>query len=172
MARKLASNVAELLSRAEADMKPKNDPAQTFSRTVTQTPQRPVPQARREVYNGDPQAKTPGYAVRSANKRVVPKKRRSTFNIVAVLFLSAIAIIAYIGNILTVNQLAVEVHQLQAQYGKIQNANSVLKAEINRKSAWQRIGNTAKEQLGMTYAKERPQSFDVDEDKLDEFKDK
>jgi cell division protein FtsL len=109
------------------------------------------------------------YIVPQTNKKVVaPKKRRSTFNIVAVLFLSAIAIVLYIGNILKVNQLVVEVSQLQTQYDKIQNANSVLLAEINRKSAWERVGDAAKQQ-GLTYAKERPQAFDVDEGKLDKF---
>lgn len=160
MGQKLASGVAELLHRAE---KHKNIvPPQANS----------VQKERRHVYGGgDPQATTPGYAVRPANRKVIPKKRRSTFNMIAVLFLSAVAIVAYINNILAVNQLAVEVHRLQTQYEKITNTNSVLKSEINKKSAWERIGSSAIDR-GLKYAKEQPTSFDVDGDKLNEFKDK
>lgn len=168
MPRKLANDVAELLGRAEADTK--NVSMQKVkAQPVVQRPSEPPA---RRIYNGDPQSNTPGYAIRPANKKVVPKKRRSTFNIVAALFCCAVAIILYIGNILAVNQLAVEVHQLQTQYDKIVNNNSVLKAEINRKSAWERIGNTATHQIGLVYAKERPTSFDVDESKLEKFKEK
>lgn len=166
MAQKLAGGIAELLHRAEKDKKvvsPKSKPGQ---------PVQPLQKERRHVYGGgDPQAATPGYAIRPANKKVVPRKRRSTFNMIAGLFLSAVAIVAYISNILTVNQLAVEVHRLQMQHEKIANTNSVLKSEINKKSGWERIGNSAIER-GLKYAKERPTSFDVDEDKLIEFKNK
>ncbi len=166
MAQKLASGIAELLHRAEKDKKivpTKSKPIQ---------PAQPVQKERRHVYGGsDPQATTPGYAVRPTNKKVIPAKRRSTFNMIAVLFLSAIAIVAYISNILAVNQLAIEVHRLQTQYEKITNTNSVLKSEINKKSAWERIGNSAIER-GLKYAKERPTSFDVDEDRLNNFKNK
>ena len=166
MAQKLASGIAELLHRAEKDksiVPPK-------SKQVQSTP--PVQKERRHVYGGsDPQATTPGYAVRPANKKIIPAKRRSTFNMIAVLFLSAIAIVAYISNILAVNQLAVEVHRLQTQHEKIINTNGVLKSEINKKSAWERIGNSAIEQ-GLKYPQERPNSFDVDENKLNDFKNK
>lgn len=174
MPRKLASDIVELLSRAEVNAKPKNVSLQ--QKTFPAAAQRSEPPQRREVYGGNMTPPKPKreqareYIIPQTNKKVVaPKKRRSTFNIVAALFLSAIAIVLYIGNILKVNQLVVEVNQLQTQYDKIYNANSVLQAEINRKSAWERIGNAAKEQ-GLLYAKERPQAFDVDEGKLEKFK--
>ncbi|MEO8166645.1 MAG: hypothetical protein ABI623_00270 [bacterium] len=167
MAQKFASGIAELLHRAEKDT------------TVTSKPKsgKPVPvlpaeKERRHIYGGnDPQSITPGYAVRPANKKVIPAARRSTFNMIALLFFSAIGIVAYISNILTVNQLAVDVHRLQTQYEKITNTNSVLESEINKKSAWERIGSSAIEH-GLKYAKERPTSFDVDESKLNKFKNK
>lgn len=153
--------MAELLHRAETDKK------------IVPLQVKPVQKERRHVYGGsDPQAITPGYAVRPVNKKVIPGKRRSTFNMIAVLFLSAIAIVAYINNILAVNQLAVEVHRLQTQYEKTTNTNSVLKSEINKKSGWERISSSAIDRVGLKYAKERPTSFDVDESKLNEFKDK
>lgn len=167
MAQKLATGIAELLHRAEKEKKIVSPKAKHTQ------PAQPVQKERRHVYGGsDPQATTPGYAVRPANRKVTPAKRRSTFNMIAVLFFSAIAIVAYISNILTVNQLAVEVHRLQTQHEKIINTNSVLKSEINKKSGWERISNSAIDKVGLKYAKERPTSFDVDEEKLNDFKNK
>ena len=167
MRRKHGNDLEELLIRAESDS------AKVSRSLLKKDPQQVPPEpAARRIYGGDPQSTTPGYAVRPENRKVQRKKRRSTFNIVTALFLAAIGIVIYIGNIITVNQLVVEVHQLQTQYDKIVNRNSVLKADINRKSGWENIGNTAKEKLGLVYPKKRAQAFDVDESKLDKFKDK
>ncbi len=175
MAKKPASDIMELLGRAEPDSTPKNVPVQRpASRMTAQKLQSALPPSRRDVYAGNlkPNAQQKEYVVPQGNKKVVaPKKRRSTFNIVAVLFLFAIAIVLYIGNILKVNHLVVEVSQLQTQYEKIRNVNSLLQAELNRKSAWGRIGDAAK-QLGLTYAKDPPQTFVVDESRLEQFKEK
>ncbi len=120
---------------------------------------------KRYVFNGDPQSKIAGYAVRQ-NKRGV-RRTRSTFNIILILFGCAVAIILYISNIIAVNNLAFETGQLQAKYDKIVNTNGALKAEINRKSGWERINKIATEQLGLRYPKEQPTWFDIDEDKLE-----
>ncbi|MBX2990760.1 MAG: septum formation initiator family protein [Bacteroidetes bacterium] len=167
MKRKHTGDLEDLLHRTESDAS--NIPARAPRRQT----QRPTPEpAARRIYNGDPQSKIPGYAVRPENKKVERRKRRSTFNIVTALFLAAIAIVVYIGNIITVNQLVVEVHQLQTRYDKISNSNNVLKAEINRKSGWESIGNTAKTRLGLTHPEKRAQAFDVDERKLNKFSNK
>ncbi|MEK9138283.1 MAG: septum formation initiator family protein, partial [Bacteroidota bacterium] len=78
-----------------------------------------------------------------------------------------VAIVVYISNIIAVNRLASEVSHLQAQYDKILNANAVLKAEINRKSSWDRIGKVATEQVGLRYPKEQPTMFEIDEELMD-----
>ena len=168
MARKPASDIVELLARAEADV---NDVPVQKARPQ-QAPQRPAEPAARRIYNGDPQSKTPGYAARPANKKTVTKKRRSTFNVVTVLFCSAVAIILYIGNILTVNQLAVEVHQLQAQYDSITNKNKILETDISQKSNRDRIIEIAEKNLGLVSKGVKQGSFEVDEGKLKKFKDK
>ena len=124
---------------------------------------------RRDVYSGNIRSEETTRAPQKSVRAGASRKRRSTFNIVALLFLIAIAIVLYIGNTLKVNQLVVEVSQLQAQYERIQNANSILMAEINRKSAWERIGEVAKQQ-GLTHAKERPKLLDIDEERLEKFK--
>jgi cell division protein FtsL len=122
---------------------------------------------RRYVFGGDPQSSVAGYAIRP-NKRGL-RRKRSTFNIIVALFGSAVAIVLYIGNIIAVNQLALDVDQLQAQYDKIVNANEALRAEINRKSGPERIGRIAAEELHLRSPSEQPAWFDIDTDKLEEL---
>ncbi|HXF99680.1 MAG TPA: hypothetical protein VNL69_02795 [Bacteroidota bacterium] len=130
----------------------------------------PAPQERRYIYNGDPQEKIPGYAVRPQNRRLRATRKRSTFNILVALFLLATAAVAYISNLLAVQQLTVEVHTLQQRYEAILNTNAMLAAEISRKSALERISVIATQQLGLVYPKERPERLDVDASKLDQFR--
>jgi cell division protein FtsL len=146
-----------VLDRAERDAK---------------SPQSAASTDRRYIYSGDPQDKIPGYAIRPRNTTAAGTRKRATFNIVAALFLIAIVSVAYVSNILAVNQLTVEVNRLEQQYEKIENANKVLKAEINRKSAWERIGNVATQQLGLQYPKERPEQLEIDASRLEKFQDK
>ncbi len=119
---------------------------------------------RRYVFNGDPQARIAGYAVRP-NRRAI-RRTRSTFNIIVVLFGIGVVIVLYVSNILAVNQLAHEVNTLQTRYAKLVNANQLLSAELDRKSTLDRIGKIAAEQLGLKYAKEQPAWLEVDEDEL------
>ena len=150
MARKHPADVEELLERAGAG---------------ADHPANEVEPEKRYVFRGDVQPRAPGYAIRQ-NKRGI-RRRTSTFNIILILFGSAVAIILYIGNIITVNQLAVEVGQLQTKLEKIQNTNAVLQAEVNRKSGWERIGKIAGEQFGLKYPKEQPVWFEVDREKIE-----
>jgi cell division protein FtsB len=124
---------------------------------------------RRYIYNGDPQDKVPGYAVRPANRRVRSPRKRRTFNIVAALFLAALGAVAYISNLLAVQHLTVEVHDLQQRYQKINNTNAMLRAEISRKAALERIGIIATQELGLMYPKERPEQLDVDAGRMEQF---
>lgn len=153
MARKHAADVEELLERAGKDAA--LPPAETE-------------REKRYIFGGDVHPKAPGYAIRQ-NKTGI-RRKRSTFNIILLLFGSAVAIILYIGNIIAVNQLAVEVSQLQTKLDKIENTNAVLEAEINRKSGLERIGKIATEQFGLRYPKEQPTWFEVDEAKIRSLK--
>ena len=149
MGRKNAADVEELIER------------------VINSPVSPSEESEREkryIFGGDVHPKAPGYAIRQ-NKKGIHRKA-STFNILLILFGSAVAIILYIGNIIAVNQLAVEVSQLQTKLDKIENINAVLQAEINRKSGLERIGKIATEKFGLQYPKEQPIWFDVDEEKV------
>jgi cell division protein FtsL len=122
-------------------------------------------QERRYVYGGEPRTQAAGYTLRS-NRRAT-RRRVSTFNIILILFACGIGIVFYVNNIITVNQLAFDVGHLQTRYDKIMNTNAALRAEVSRKSSWERIGGIATEQLGLRYPKEQPVWFDVDRQKLD-----
>ncbi|MER3523353.1 MAG: hypothetical protein C4326_04630 [Ignavibacteria bacterium] len=158
MAKKLSDDLQEMLSRAKTDVA---EPRRLDTL---------VQKERRYIYSGDPQEKIPGYAVRPSHKKVGAKRKVSTFNIVVALFAAAVVGVLYIGNLLAINQLNAEVNQLQLQYDTLVNTNKVLRAEINRKAAWERIGTIAVQQLGMMHPKERPEVLDVDAEKLEEFK--
>ena len=145
MAKMLASDVEELVHRAQGD-----------------TPTR----EHRYVYGDSPAASAPRVAIRP-NKKAVGRSV-STFYLIVLLFGFGIAIVAYINNIIAVNRLAAEINQMQVQHVKISNSNAVLRAEINRKSAWERIGKIANDQIGLRYVKEQPTPFDVDEDLMEQ----
>lgn len=153
MARKNAADVEELIERAGKGAVP----------SVAETERE-----KRYIFGGDVHTKAPGYAIRQ-NKTGI-RRKASTFNIILILFGTAVAIILYIGNIIAVNQLAVEVNQLQTKLDKIENINAVLQAEINRKSGLERIGKIATEQFGLQYPKEQPTWFEVDEEKIQSLK--
>ena len=118
---------------------------------------------RRYVYGGESPSRSSGFPLHLNRKST--RRKTSTFNIILILFACGVAIVLYVNNIIVVNQLAYEVDQLQLKYNKIMNTNAGLRAEINRKSSWERIGAMATEQLGLKYPREQPTWFDVDEEK-------
>jgi cell division protein FtsL len=114
---------------------------------------------RRYVYNGESSGSdAQNFAPRG--NRPVKKRKRSPFNIIAVLFVVSILIVFYVWNKITVNRLAIEVNDLQNQFQKITSTNDVVRAEINKKSSLERIGKLAG-QLGLISPKEQPAWFDV-----------
>lgn len=122
---------------------------------------------RRYVYNGENAVRPAGDVPVRVN-RPVKRRKRSPFNMVATLVAVSLLIVFYVWNKITVDRLAVEVNELQAQYQKTVNANDLLKAEINKKETLERIGKMAT-QLGLTYPKEQPAWFEVDGGKLEEL---
>jgi cell division protein FtsB len=163
MAQRTPVDVAGLLNRAETES-PKAK--------MKLTPQVSAEPAARRIYSGDPQATTPGYAVRPAKTKPAARKRRSTFNVVTFLFCLAIAIVLYISNILAVNQLVVDVNQLHARYNSVLNRNSLLRAELSKKTTRDRIVQIAEKELGLVSKGTMQGSFDVEQDKLEKFKEK
>ncbi|GEM_PF-6927336 len=115
--------------------------------------------------HGDPQSQIPGYAPRVNRKAI--RRKRSTFQIVLMLFGCGLGIVLYISNILQVNQTASDVGRLQAEYARLQNSIALLKAEIDRKSGWERINKIANDRLGLRYPVNQPVWIDVDEGRLE-----
>ncbi|MFN0157766.1 MAG: hypothetical protein ACKVRP_06800 [Bacteroidota bacterium] len=143
---KLTEDIQEMIERSKPDTQPR--------------PLRVEPQ-RKHIYGGDPQRKIAGYAVPQNRKGV--RRRRSTFNIIAAIFGSGVAIVLYISNILAVNKFADDVSNMQLQLDKLVGANQILRAEIDRKSRWERIGRIAAEELGLEHPDEQPKWFDVED---------
>ena len=120
---------------------------------------------RRYVYSGESSAnEAQNFAPRG--NRPVKKRKRSPFNIIAILVVISILIVFYVWNKITVNRLAIEVNDLQNQHQKITSASDVLRAEINKKSSLERIGKLAG-QLGLLYPKEQPVWFDINSEQID-----
>jgi len=137
---------------------------ETVGSHVVDTPQR----ERRYIYNGETPRSTNGYVLRQ-NRRGV-RRKVSTFNLIVVLLAIGLAIVVYVNNIIIINRLSAEVGRLQKRYDEIQNVNATLRAEVNKKAAWERIGTVAGEQLGLRYPTEQPVWIDVDQNKLEELK--
>jgi cell division protein FtsL len=119
---------------------------------------------RRYVYNGQPGAEHHDLA--SRGNRPVKRRKQSPFNMIAVVVTVSFLIVFYVWNKITVNQLVWEVSDLQGQYQKIQASNEILRAEINKKSTYERIAKAAMEQMSMIAPKEQPHLFEVDQELL------
>jgi cell division protein FtsL len=163
-----------LLARAEADRRAEDGNAPAAPRRAG-TGKRVDPgqaeadrRGRRYIYNGETRKADPPVPARS-NRRVV-RRRLSTSSIMLVLLGIGIASVVYINNIIAVNRLAHEVNQLQQAYDRLQSANAALRADVNRKSAMERIGAVASRELGLRPPAEKPAEFPIDEDALDDLK--
>jgi cell division protein FtsB len=115
---------------------------------------------KRYIFNGD---STPNLAVDRTRSNKKRSYRASTFNIILMLFGYGITIVLYIGNIIAVNRLASEVSLLQTRFERIADTNTVLQAEVDRKSARERIGKLASKMLGLRYPQEQPMQFEIEE---------
>ena len=154
MTRPLRDDVEVLLNRARQD---------------TPRPQPPGDDDQNRILGKDPQAATPGYAMRPNRKAT--KRKISVFSVVLMLLAIGVGTVLYISNVIAVNRLAAEVNDIRLRLDKVQNTNDGLQAEINKKSSWDRIGKIATEELNLRYPKEQPGFFSIDREKLKELSD-
>jgi hypothetical protein len=122
---------------------------------------------RRYIYNGEARPTTSGYAVRP-NRRGEQRKI-STFNIILLLFALGIAIVLYVNNILAVNQLMSETHELETRLNKIRGVRDELRSDVSMKGALDKIGPAAKEKLGLQ-SQGQPILIDIDTKQLEKLK--
>jgi len=135
---------------------------------------------RRYIYTGD--TRSTGTSRQSADGRTAPpvtpgrsnrrvvRRRISTSNVMLAIFAVGIAIVLYVNNIITVNRLAHDVNELQQTYDRLRSSNAALQAEVNRKSAMERIGDVASRELDLRHPAEKPAEFPIDEEALEALK--
>jgi cell division protein FtsL len=105
----------------------------------------------------------------TARTKAVKKKKRSPFNVMLIMFGVAIAIVLYVGNVITVQQLLKDVSDEQARLQQILNEQEMLKAQINRMSSLERIRKMAEDDLGLHNPKGPPQWIQVNSKTIQEI---
>jgi cell division protein FtsB len=140
--------------------------ARTTGKVVEAAPPLPA-RERRYVYGGSAPAGWTADALRP-NRRGA-RRKFSTFNIILLLFGIGGAIVFYVNNILSINRLASEVGQLEAEYQKIQGINQALRTDVSSKSSLEHISPAALDQLGLRASQTQQVWFTIDRDKLREL---
>ncbi|MGD0337315.1 MAG: hypothetical protein ABSB78_00855 [Bacteroidota bacterium] len=124
---------------------------------------------RGRIYNGDigdtlgndvPASIRTQSSVRGRKRRV--KKRLSIFNVLLTLAIGSAIVLLYIYNTIRVGELLHEIGNLDSAAQKLSSINEVLRAEINRKSALERIGTIAQTELHLQNPTQQPIWFSLD----------
>jgi cell division protein FtsL len=115
---------------------------------------------RRFIYNGN----TPKDEAPSKSNAKAGTKHRRVNPLMMIFAILAIAFIAvfFIWNKITVTHLLGDINKMQIEYQKIVGKNEILRAEVNQKSRLERIEKIAQAELGLTYPKEKPVLFELD----------
>lgn len=131
-----------------------------------------IREARDIVYNGtiDPLINNaaPVNMPQELRYRKQRKRRVSPFTIVLFLIGCAVSSVLYIGNILAVGRLMVQINQLQIKHNQILNEQELLKAQINRLSGLERIQQLAHDQLGLRNPRQLPVWIEIDPERINE----
>lgn len=98
------------------------------------------------------------------NRRAV-RRKVSPFTIMLILIGAAVAIVLYIGNIIAVNQLLLEVTALENEHRQLMMEQEVLRARINKLASLEQIQEKA-EGLGLQSLREPPVWMSIDPERL------
>jgi cell division protein FtsB len=96
------------------------------------------------------------------------KRRVSPFTIVLLLLGGAVSSVLYIGNILAVGHLIVQINQLQIRHQQILSEQELLKAQINHLSGLERIQQLAQDQLGLHQSRRLPEWIEINPERMNE----
>jgi len=133
-----------------------------------------IREARDIVYNGttEPLNNEPATAdtLQVPRNKKQKKRRVSPFAIVILLLGGAVSSVLYIGNILAVGHLIVQINLLQTKHQQILNEQELLKAQINRLSGLERIQQLAHDQLGLRNTRQLPVWIEINPERLNEVK--
>jgi len=130
-----------------------------------------IREARDMVYNGTAVSLSdapPVNTLQAPNSKKQKKRKVSPFTIVLLLLGGAVSSVIYIGNILAVGHLMVQINQLQTKHQQILNEQELLKAQINRLSGLERIQQLANNQLGLRNPRQLPVWIEVDQERIKE----
>ena len=131
-----------------------------------------IREARDMVYNGTADLSTNESAIsntlQSPRNKKQKKRRVSPFAIVILLLGGAVSSVLYIGNILAVGHLVVQISQLQTKHQQILNEQELLKAQINRLSGLERIQQIAHDQLGLRNTRQLPVWIEISPERISE----
>ena len=123
------------------------------------------------VYNGKPfgDGAAEEGAVQTPRNKKHRKRKVSPFAVVVLLLGVAVFSVLYIGNILTVGHLIMQINQLQVRHQQILNEQELLKAQINRLSGLERIQQLAHDQLGLQNTRQLPVWIEMNSERLHEL---
>jgi cell division protein FtsL len=131
-----------------------------------------IREARDMVYNGTTDQGNSGTApvntLQAPRNKKQKQRRISPFTIVLLLLGGAVSSVLYIGNILAVGHLMVQINQLQTTHQQILNQQELLKAQINKLSGLERIQQLAQEQLGLRNPRQLPVWIEIDPERIHE----
>ena len=85
----------------------------------------------------------------------------TTFGIVMLLVFSAIVVVAYINNVITVDRLLLDIRKLEKQEMDLKQENERIRASMNMLSSYTRIQKIAFDQLGLVHSGQQPSSLYV-----------
>ena len=131
-----------------------------------------IREARDMVYNGTTNSLNnevaPVNTLQALHNKKQKKRRVSPFTIVLLLLGGAVSSVLYIGNILAVGHLMVQINLLQTKHQQILNEQELLKAQINRLSGLERIQQLAHDQLGLQNPRQLPVWIEIDPERINE----
>jgi cell division protein FtsL len=131
-----------------------------------------IREARDMVYNGKDTKQNietePTDGIPLAVNKKPRRQKVSPFTIVLILFCISVASVLYIGNILAIGRLMTENNRLQIKHRQIQNAQELLKVQINRLSSLERIQQIARDQLGLQNSKQLPVWIEIDPERVNQ----
>jgi cell division protein FtsB len=131
-----------------------------------------IREARDMVYNGTTNPlndeAAPVNTLQAPHNKKQKKRRVSPFTIVLFLLGGAVSSVLYIGNILAVGHLIVQINVLETKHQQILNEQELLKAQINRLSGMERIQQLAHDQLGLRNLRQLPVWIEIDPERINE----
>lgn len=89
------------------------------------------------------------------------KRELTTFNIVMLLIFSAAVVVGYIGNVIAVDRLLVDIRRLEKQEAELKLEGERIRASINMLASYTRIQKIAMMQLGLVHSGQQPSSLNV-----------